>query len=210
MRTPGQIIACGVVTLVFGVTAFGQSSSDLFQGAVVGSTSGTLGASPDGLFGGQGFGGGEAGSTLFNDATVAPVIGTDPVHFLEFTVQNGPVAVTSISAFFGQDGVTPGSSRSVRDFTLIADTNGTPGFQATDAFVTSPEAVYVGNAATVTLDFFATASAFRLELDPFTTGENSGVRIYELDAVPEPASLSILALAAAALGVRRAPRSRPR
>ena len=203
MRTYFGFVACSLLVALSTLPAFGQSSTDLFQNAIINSTSGTLGESPDGIFGGPGFGPGEDGNTLFSGVTVTPVIGDEPVHFIEFQPLNGPVRITSITGYFGQDGESPGGNRAAAILTLIADTNGTPGFQPTDDFVRSSPINYTGNVATVTLPFDTTASSFRLELDPYNSGPDAGVRIYELDAVPEPGSVALLVLGGGIIATRR-------
>lgn len=206
MHYRGLVLASLIAGPFFAGTATAAPlTNDLFEAAQITATSGFIGDSPNGLFGGTGFGGQEEGNTIFADTTAAAVIGGgDPVHFIEFTPQNGPVSVGLIIATFQQDGGGLDANRGAVDFSLIADTNGILGFQSTDAFLHWPVSYNAEGFAQVTVPFVATASQFRLEVDPRNTTPFFGVRINELDAlVPEPGALGLLAVGGATALLRR-------
>lgn len=161
----------------------------------------------DGMFGGLGMAPIEPGTTIFSDFVQRnSVLDNRLVNTLQFTT-NTPTTLAGINLFLAADNGTT-LPRGAKNFDLIADTNGIPGFQATDDHVFSTLTYDANGRVELFVPFSTTASHFSFEAEPyFNTSANQylGVRVWELDAVsvPEPATLALVGLAAPLLLRRR-------
>lgn len=189
-------------------TLYGQSisNSDAFQLSNItinggtGWINGQHGGSIDGMFGGLGFDPAEPGTAIFVDTVFQPSVLdiNRSVSAVNWTM-NTPTTLSGVNLFLNVDVRFP-TARAVKSFALIADTNGTPGFQSTDdhVFVSTVNYDSVTGLATLSVPFATTASKFLFEAEPyFSVPDNMflGPRVMELDAVvPEPAGIAVVGL----------------
>jgi hypothetical protein len=178
---------------------------DTSQGSTVVTHTGTLSGAVFDIRNMFGFGG-AGGQTLFADYR-----GAGYVHAVEWQT-SAPVTLLSFSLWAQNEGM---DRRAFNRFTLFSDSGGTwqeiydtgPGF----SYPSTPALNLEQDVTPVT------AQDFRAEFvqAPYTSGNASGPRILELDgfdtyldgSVPEPATLSLLALGG--LAVLRRRRRRP-
>lgn len=183
--------------------AFAQSTTDAFNGATVTSTSPLLeccgGSAAGNLFGGTG--GVEPAHLLFADQTPA-----GSTQFVEFTIPALPAGtgITGVTLYAQSDDGTEGGNRNTSGFRLLADTNGDTTFETELVPLVNP-LDNTSSTPTNTYSFAPTAATiYRAE---FIKGGVSGSREVELDAItgpiPEPASLSLLAVGCLGLLARR-------
>jgi len=209
------IVGCSLP--VRGALTFNDiSNTDAFQYSniqILGGT-GLQEPNPDasyvGMFGGVGYPS-EPGRSIFTDYVFYPSLeGLGNVSEISWRT-NTPTTLTGVNLFLiADDHGALADGRSAQAIALIADTNGIPGFQSTDAHVVvTPPYVDTGTSyqAFFYIPFSVTATDFLFEAEPYFSIPNNaylGPRVDELDAVvPEPSSVALLGAAVAPLFLRR-------
>jgi hypothetical protein len=198
-------LAAGALFALSAAPASAQSTTDVFNGATVTNTSPLLeccgGSASGNLFGGTG--GVEAPNLLFADQS-----GTSQgfIQFVEFTIPALPAdtGVAAATLYAQSDEGTENGNRNTSGFRLLADADANGTFETVLVPLIDP-LDNTGATPTNTYAFAPTAAtAYRAE---FTKGGGSGSRLVELDAItgpiPEPGTVSLLALGGLGLLARR-------
>lgn len=138
----------------------------------------------------------ETGHTIFDQA------GTSGTPNTIFFTTNSPVTISGYSLYLSEDGPN-GLNRETTSFVLLADKGSGLVPISTVSNIgngTTYFTTYGGDTVTVS-DSFAPVLASKFELE--FTGNGSGERIDQINAVPEPATVGLIAFGALGLLARR-------
>ena len=149
-----------------------------------GAFNGMHGSSVDGMFGGLGYDPIEPGVTIFVDTVFFnSVLDGRIVSTVEFETKS-TTTLQGVNIFLT---VAPGSTaRAAKNFDLIADTDGNPGFQPTDDHVFVTLTYDSNGLVELFVPFVTTATHFLFEAEPYfdnTANMFLGPRLLEFDAV---------------------------